>query len=658
LRFSEFGSWDEVTRWAESLFESAQGDSPEMQHLAAQFRQLPTDADRVSAALAWVQQQVRYISLSFGESSHRPSPAAVTLARRYGDCKDKSALLVQLLRNLGMQADPVLLSSYQIRGLDKHLPSPDSFDHAIVRVQLGSDTYYLDPTRSGQSGRVANMGQAWDGAQVLVVRDGNAGLSEIKAEAAARTTMVVQERIVLTDWQKPGVITVRMTWTGTAAEAARVAFAELSDDRIAQSLLANYERRYPGHKIVQKLRIEDDKNNNTLAVQFALAVPTPAVSEPKRWVVRYEANNIESVLPMPPSSIRKQPLALPYRMSMRYGVEVQFPPGVSVAIDPTTSEYRPPGLYISRASSFRGNRATMTLDLSVLQPQVDPKDMRKYMDWVEWLRGQSRSSWWVAKGDPKESEAARPQTDEARVNKIIERLDAVIKSGRLQGDDVAYAYCERAVNYSYKRDAQNALQDLDRALRLNAGLPEVQKCAGFVMLRLDRVTESIDAYGQAIVLGNPDSGAYLERGIAKVAAGHLESAEADFISSIRFNPLKKQYAQIWQSFVVRRTGRKLDNDLSALAAASATGPWPAPMLALMGDAISPQQLLAATDVMKGEERDIALVEANHAIGQWNLARGDKAAAAEAFRKAVASGLILQWEHESARRELANLGLSQ
>ena len=41
--------------------------------------------------------EIRYYSVSLGESSHRPHTPAEVLRNRYGDCKDKSLLLVTIL---------------------------------------------------------------------------------------------------------------------------------------------------------------------------------------------------------------------------------------------------------------------------------------------------------------------------------------------------------------------------------------------------------------------------------------------------------------------------------------------------------------------------------------------------------------------------------
>jgi hypothetical protein len=110
---------------------------------AAQARPL----DRASAALKLVQQDVRYIYVGLNSGNLTPASADETWQRRYGDCKGKTALLLALLHELGIEAEPVLVnSSGADDGLDQRLPIPLFFDHVLVRARIDSATYWLDGT--------------------------------------------------------------------------------------------------------------------------------------------------------------------------------------------------------------------------------------------------------------------------------------------------------------------------------------------------------------------------------------------------------------------------------------------------------------------------------------------------------------------------------
>ena len=98
VEFSEFSGWAEVSAWADTLFaKAAQGLDVLAPEAAAIRARASTPEDRLRLALDFVQQDIRYFGTEMGANSHQPAGADVVLRQRFGDCKDKTALLVNLL---------------------------------------------------------------------------------------------------------------------------------------------------------------------------------------------------------------------------------------------------------------------------------------------------------------------------------------------------------------------------------------------------------------------------------------------------------------------------------------------------------------------------------------------------------------------------------
>ena len=108
---------------------------------------------RISALLAYLQGGIRYTGLEFGEAAIVPRPPGVVLDRGYGDCKDKAAFLVALLRAAEIPAHVALLNVGPGYDVDPDLPGLARFDHAIVHAP-GDPEVWIDPTvefaRAGQ----------------------------------------------------------------------------------------------------------------------------------------------------------------------------------------------------------------------------------------------------------------------------------------------------------------------------------------------------------------------------------------------------------------------------------------------------------------------------------------------------------------------------
>src|SRR5258708_22662911 len=86
-----------------------------------------------------------------------PPGPAVTLAQRYGDCKDKTFLLCLLLHELGVEAQPAMVNTRLRHRLDDSLPSPFVFDHVIAEVMADGQPHWIDGTISGQGGHLAGI---------------------------------------------------------------------------------------------------------------------------------------------------------------------------------------------------------------------------------------------------------------------------------------------------------------------------------------------------------------------------------------------------------------------------------------------------------------------------------------------------------------------
>ncbi len=152
VEFTTLADWTQVVRQMAPLYEKAsqlEAQSP----VAAQAKLIAAASSdpksRVMAALRLVQEKVRYLAHAEAGGGLEPQSADETWRLRYGDCKAKTVLLLALLRELGVPAEPVLASIGAGDGVAAHLPNISLFDHVIVRVKLGGRDYWIDGARQG-----------------------------------------------------------------------------------------------------------------------------------------------------------------------------------------------------------------------------------------------------------------------------------------------------------------------------------------------------------------------------------------------------------------------------------------------------------------------------------------------------------------------------
>lgn len=182
LEASTYRDWNEISARMAPLFTEAStlsADSPLQAEAAAIAAASPDPKVRAFAALQLVEEKTRYLFMGMGDGGYRPASADLTWSRRFGDCKAKTALLVALLRELGVQAEPVLVATAGGDGLNLRVPSAAQFNHVLVRAHIGGADYWLDGTRTGDRGGLAALRPPpfrWG----LPIRAGGAGLVEIE----------------------------------------------------------------------------------------------------------------------------------------------------------------------------------------------------------------------------------------------------------------------------------------------------------------------------------------------------------------------------------------------------------------------------------------------------------------------------------------------
>lgn len=189
---------------------------------------LANDQEKIAALSRYVQRQLNYQGVEFGVRGLMPNGAARTLANGYGDCKDHSLLLKQLLDAAGIPAQLALVSS--LSDGDRSLPSVSQFDHMIVSLPRGSEDnrIFLDCTAKHSDPSQATADD-FAGKYALILEPGASRLVEIKPRAFIGTEIRCGREVTITyddPAQETADATIRenVTFNANAAAGLRQAF--------------------------------------------------------------------------------------------------------------------------------------------------------------------------------------------------------------------------------------------------------------------------------------------------------------------------------------------------------------------------------------------------------------------------------------------------
>jgi transglutaminase-like putative cysteine protease len=378
LQFSEYADWNAVARWASELFAPDAALPDSMASLMAALRAVPDPEERTARALRWVQEEIRHWSVVLGDCSVHPQPAAVVVARGWGDCKDKALLLSTMLRALGIDARPALVSAATRAGPAAMLPAPDVFDHVIVHARIAGRDYFLDPTAQGQGGLLSRMGQRHEEAAVLLVDANTRDLMVVRTPNREQIFRgELHERFSLAQLDAEGRLEVDIRWFGNDAESMRLALLRMDAAELRRFAATTYLQQYAGSRLLADPEIDDERGVNRLTLHARFAVPQLARGNGELWMVSF-APGLGALATPQPSARRFAFKVSAYPITSHYRVDMTWPPGLWIDPVPSSQRFDAKHFELTMARSVRGSTETRTVEFRARVGEVPPDEVPQY----------------------------------------------------------------------------------------------------------------------------------------------------------------------------------------------------------------------------------------------------------------------------------------
>ncbi len=325
VQISEFHSWKDVADWGLATFSLSDPPSPDLSSKIAEIAAAHgSPEDRALAAINFVQNDVRYLGVEMGANSYKPTPASQVFEHRFGDCKDKTQLCVVMLRALGIEAYPALVSTRR-GAADKLLPSPLAFNHAIVQLTLDGLPYWIDVTRSGQRGRLQDF-YVDDFKFALLLKPGADALVPMAVSPASLPRIAVEETFTVKSMTDPVSLIIHTIFKGRSAETLRATFNISSHQEMEKAYLDYYSRNYTQIKVEQPLRSQDFPDDNRFEIWQNYSISNFWTRDTA--TAPYKANfmpySIGDLVGNPTPAPRTTPYRLDYPADISEDMEIQM----------------------------------------------------------------------------------------------------------------------------------------------------------------------------------------------------------------------------------------------------------------------------------------------------------------------------------------------
>lgn len=183
LSASVLKDWPEYGRFSAKAFaEKLKGRyHPEDEKFAESLRQLKNPEERIQKILQRIHSRFRYFG-DWRATEHLSIPRSFEEINRtlYGDCKDFALISVKLLGLAGLVAEPVWILNTETppSAADYQIPTDNAFNHVIILVRFGEQTWWVDPTNP--AARVRFLSDEIAGRPVLILRPEGSELTTIR----------------------------------------------------------------------------------------------------------------------------------------------------------------------------------------------------------------------------------------------------------------------------------------------------------------------------------------------------------------------------------------------------------------------------------------------------------------------------------------------
>ncbi|MBI2742632.1 MAG: DUF3857 and transglutaminase domain-containing protein [Chlamydiales bacterium] len=321
VQMSDYGSWEEVAAEEAPLYDlpeelSAYPDA--MLQKAGEWMERTKDPlERALLAVRFVQDEVRYLGFEEGVHGRKPHDPREVFKKRFGDCKDKTLLLRALLNIMDIRSTPTLVHSNKGKRLEKMIPSPDLFNHVVLRIEIDGSNYWVDSTINLQGGSLENN-YFPDYSYGLLLCRMAPGLIELPSYHAKRPTEL-HTTISVESTDEVTMKTV-VTFYDDEADYVRRYVGSVGLEEISQDHLNDAQAKYGDAELVYPTTSVDDREKNIYKITQTFSVPTQDFTQGK--IFELYSSTVEDFHDDQVNPSRRSPYSLAYPLWVKEHIHV------------------------------------------------------------------------------------------------------------------------------------------------------------------------------------------------------------------------------------------------------------------------------------------------------------------------------------------------
>ena len=328
-------SWESVGRDYLEQIQEFLNPAAELKNLATEIVSgAETKTEKARRIARYAQEQLRYKAIEFGRRAQIPNAATKVLDDSFGDCKDHSVLVHNLLAHVGVETSLALVSASH--PIDVTLPALDQFDHMIVYCDSCEEPgVFLDTTNKDRlQGAGVPLGLA--GRNTLVLNVEKPQIIQIGPYDESRQLIRVQRQIEV---DEKGMFSVEenITMVGILGDQMRSVFRSMDRSSWLNGIQTTIFNSTVGATL-QSLDVDGLEIGEQLSISMRYDINSAMSFAGERMVGRLPAIWERWILDVSPVENRITPFEVEYPLTLETNITVRFPSEVRLESGPYDPE--------------------------------------------------------------------------------------------------------------------------------------------------------------------------------------------------------------------------------------------------------------------------------------------------------------------------------
>lgn len=336
FELSSLKPWKDVNIWAQKVF--ALKEQPVLDDVFKEiFTGKETKEEKINKIINYVQDEIRYMGIESGIGSIKPHSPEQVVKQRFGDCKDKSLLLVTLLKKIGVtEAYPALVNISMKHEIEKLGLSNEIFNHCIVTFKYNDTSYWVDPTIPLQGGDFKDLSNV-DFGKVLVIGMPSDSLQNMSPKQTEAFTEIVDE-YTINSFTEPAQLKITSKRNGFEADDRRALIEYFSSSKLLEQTLNEFKLLFPNVNQTSELEVNDDIVKNIISLTYNFEINglwqdgDKGTNESAKglWVFKYEPLMLYHDFNVSSCEDRQYDYKVIYPMNLDYRVIFHLPKTVMI----------------------------------------------------------------------------------------------------------------------------------------------------------------------------------------------------------------------------------------------------------------------------------------------------------------------------------------